>query len=632
MKKINSKIQKPVKYTIFFLFLVLLTFFIEIFGFNYRSIRYGLKDTEYDNKSTNVEINEKKHEVIYSFRSIQYINKLKIEANPSKDIDYEVEVGSVSSYGKKEECKFTDKYYRELGAGYTSIDRWVKKIVIRYSDPLEVQSITICSKLQLNACRMGFIFSILLLAFIVIKMKERILKRPEYLFVFLGAIIGSTLIFTSAARPASWDEEVHFKTIYENSFFGKSVKETAATLKYAEKVELPDYNTIEEKKLVDDYMNRSNHIDMGNKTKDVASNYTAFAYIPQTLIMIIARHLPISFSQMLMCVKFINLIFYLLIMAIAIAKTQIGKYALMCIGLLPTSIFQASSMTYDAFVLSFVSLGVVFLVNEIMEESNLINGRNVLIGATAIAIGSFSKMVYAPLLLLIFLIPSKRFENKRQALVVKIGGLFICGWLLATFVLPALVSMISQNVSVTTDLRGGDTDSTKQLISIFKHPIAYARELLGSIFSFENFGINENVRDKETIGTLMLLNYGGESVFPDKMAYVLIALFGILIAKNKEEKPLNRKSKIGIGIVLFIVVAFIWTALYLAFTPVGQTKIVGVQARYYLPFIWVVIITFYNSKIQLNVSKLTYAKLVLGITVFLNAYGFFAVLLQNHLM
>ena len=300
----------------------------------------------------------------------------------------------------------------------------------------------------------------------------------------------------------------------------------------------------------------------------------------------IARALHLSFSNMLMLIKFMNLIVYLVVMVIAIKMTKVCKYALVCIALMPTSILQASSITYDGFVLCFVSLGVVLLINEIISDEEKINTKLLVAGMVAITVGSLSKMVYAPLVMLALFIPNRKFSSKKSVIWFKLGILAVCGWMLTTFVLPTIASMISPDVTATVDIRGGDTNSGSQIGNIIGQPFNYAKELLSSIFSFENFGISAETRDPYTIGNLMLMNYGGTVVGPDKFAYVIMALIMILICKNKEEKPLNVKTKLGVWGLIFIIVVLIWTAMYLAFTPVGQKAIVGVQARYYLPLIY----------------------------------------------
>lgn len=49
VKRITNKIPKPLAYAIVLFLIVVLTFVIEFFGFNFKSIRYGLKDTTLSN-------------------------------------------------------------------------------------------------------------------------------------------------------------------------------------------------------------------------------------------------------------------------------------------------------------------------------------------------------------------------------------------------------------------------------------------------------------------------------------------------------------------------------------------------------------------------------------------------------
>lgn len=53
------------------------------------------------------------------------------------------------------------------------------------------------------------------------------------------------------------------------------------------------------------------------------------------------------------------------------------------------------------------------------------------------------------------------------------------------------------------------------------------------------------------------------------------------------------------------------------YNPVGQKAIVGVQARYYLPILWLAIVAAYNRKLCINVTKTGYARLLTGIMNFI---------------
>lgn len=58
-------------------------------------------------------------------------------------------------------------------------------------------------------------------------------------------------------------------------------------------------------------------------------------------------------------------------------------------------------------------------------------------------------------------------------------------------------------------------------------------------------------------------------------------------------------------------VVLIWTALYLSFTEVGYTAIVGVQARYYLPFIFMIYLCLQNDKIECKMKVENYQTAVM---------------------
>ena len=66
-----------------------------------------------------------------------------------------------------------------------------------------------------------------------------------------------------------------------------------------------------------------------------------------------------------------------------------------------------------------------------------------------------------------------------------------------------------------------------------------------------------------------------------------------------------------------MVIVLIWTALYLSFTEVGKTVISGVQARYYLPFLFGVYMCFRTDKIVNNMKKDVYQMIIMTISVIL---------------
>lgn len=58
-------------------------------------------------------------------------------------------------------------------------------------------------------------------------------------------------------------------------------------------------------------------------------------------------------------------------------------------------------------------------------------------------------------------------------------------------------------------------------------------------------------------------------------------------------------------------IVLIWTALYLSFTEVGETRIAGVQARYYLPFLFLFYLCFRTDKIKNNYKEENYQMVIM---------------------
>lgn len=68
-------------------------------------------------------------------------------------------------------------------------------------------------------------------------------------------------------------------------------------------------------------------------------------------------------------------------------------------------------------------------------------------------------------------------------------------------------------------------------------------------------------------------------------AYLVMVLLTDRYGEGKYAgETLAIKVRIITMIQIALVVALIWTALYLSYTEVGEEVIAGVQARYYLPF------------------------------------------------
>ena len=65
---------------------------------------------------------------------------------------------------------------------------------------------------------------------------------------------------------------------------------------------------------------------------------------------------------------------------------------------------------------------------------------------------------------------------------------------------------------------------------------------------------------------------------------------------------------------MILVIGLVWTALYISFTEAGIEEILGTQARYYYPFIFIFYLCFQTDKIKNTIELEKYQMMIMVIT------------------
>ena len=77
-----------------------------------------------------------------------------------------------------------------------------------------------------------------------------------------------------------------------------------------------------------------------------------------------------------------------------------------------------------------------------------------------------------------------------------------------------------------------------------------------------------------------------------------------------------RERVVILGLV-GIIVAFIWTAMYISFTPVGAASINGVQGRYFVPILLPLLLALQTTHIENHIPRAVYHRIVVGVPMLL---------------
>ena len=172
-------------------------------------------------------------------------------------------------------------------------------------------------------------------------------------------------------------------------------------------------------------------------------------YIPQAMGISIAKLLNANFIITFFAGRLCNLLFFVLCTTIAVKTTPRFKLLFCMIGLLPMTLHQGASYSYDGFINGMSFLLISLFLRSIYSEKPFEKAEAVQIAGVG-ALLAPAKIVYCTILLLALLIPKERFQNskKRIAFVCCVWGFsFAVALLFMTARVFALVGPANDTVN-----------------------------------------------------------------------------------------------------------------------------------------------------------------------------------------
>jgi uncharacterized membrane protein len=553
----------------------------------------------------------------YSFRlDGKFVRYVYVYFEGDENLVTSIHAVVTNGYGNSEEAEVQDSASALLGKSAIALGQTVQSldITVATEQAGNITQIIIANKYVFWKARFLLIFAGLLYAYLFLAHRDFFGNRPALVYSMLALVLGTVLIGSSHYALDSWDEQIHLNNVYVNSWIGHHVDYYDAAMANIELC-IPAGDTVEEEQWIGQWLDAHDQEVVLTNPKKIYIDYTEVAYIPQIVGQFIGRNLGLHYTTYFFLGKFFNLLFCVAVVACAIHFSKYGKRILMCIGLVPTALFQFSCYTYDGFVLALLMLGLSLFMTEYLSRGTE-NWKRIMVSQAAIVVGTFSKAVYIPLLAIYWLLPKDKFASKKQKILFRILIAAFILAMLATFVLPILTSTAS-GTEISGDYRGGDTSQTGQFGLILGHPATYAGILLRSIGnSLANFFIGPNV----------LTNFAYRGIYSGIGFFVvtLTLLFTYTHDYGVEEEALslnNRKltgMKLFQAFLIFGTICLIWTALYLDFTAVGSNYIAGVSPRYYLPLLLPFSFLFINKKLKTTMQLTAYTVMV-GLLMYVGA-------------
>lgn len=297
-----------------------------------------------------------------------------------------------------------------------------------------------------------------------------------------------------------------------------------------------------------------------------------FAYVPQTFGMTLARLMHLNSTQVAFMGRVFALFFYAFIISKGIQLApEFAKRILLVVSLLPMVMQQVCSYNYDSILFGICFFSIGYLLNLIHREEK-INKKDFIILALCATVIASIKFIYLPVFGLGLLIPKERFRIKRGKELTILGILCICAF--------AFIGVTLFNK------RFWDLHPTNPGL-----PNEYMTYSISYLFT--------HVKDELVLLSRTVQNYTADYIsqmISSPLGWVEISMpatqlmgFGCMLALScmgtEKDKKYSLIENLWL-VVLFAGVALtVLIALQTSYTPTFLDMVYGVQGRYFLPIL-----------------------------------------------
>lgn len=307
--------------------------------------------------------------------------------------------------------------------------------------------------------------------------------------------------------------------------------------------------------------------------------YSILCYLPQVIGFVIGRIMNLGTVLMIYFGRVCMLIAYIVFGYNAVKKIPVGKYIIGGVLLMPMSLMMASAISYDPLVLT---ASVNFIASIFNLKSNP-NKKSTLVEciAWAFALGGIKGGGYLVLLPLAIVLLNENKESLRNLLIFLAGGISA---LLFDVILP----------SGTALFQFGTEGSGKLYASYaIEEPMKFLSMCAESYFQYLDY---------------LVINMGGthiawlEDTIP---AFIIVGLVMALIIISIYERDILKLQNKDKYIMLFVVLLtlFLTPVMLLSWTSVGSSLVEGLQGRYYLIILPLLLLMLTKFSLHTEISK-----------------------------
>ena len=414
---------------------------------------------------------------------------------------------------------------------------------------------------------------------------NKLLEKPEIIFVILAFIFGSIFLFQTPPFEVP-DEPNHLLRTCEIAdfiFYSKTPVQDTDYDKYFLNIDKSSYI----KKNSDN--NKYNCMQREKAQFHAASRNSAIMYIIPALGIKIGSLFTQDGNILFYIGRFLNLLLYISLSALAIKITPVFKYPFMYVALLPMALFEGMSYSADSFNNAFAFFFFSFIFNLIFSKNEITKKDFIILSILSCICAMCKGLVFYLFLLLLLPTFSKEFRFKKYLYIVILI-------LVSFFICQYWIAINSNNLNSKYPV-------INDFLYIFKYPmVVFQKICITSLLNIVNYF-------KQTIGVLGWLHI---FLRPDVYVFGFMSFISMIIFIKEK---ISFKFRITALLIILASYFIIQYTLLIYWSNPNAQIINGFQGRYLIPMLPLLFIVFANSKFTFSEKIIKTYKILLIISI-----------------
>lgn len=325
--------------------------------------------------------------------------------------------------------------------------------------------------------------------------------------------------------------------------------------------------------------------------EEIPVNTSPVVYLPQAIGITFARLLHLGYIPLIILGRFFNLLAFISLAALSVSVMPFKKELLMAVSGLPMTLHLAASFSYDA---AFIGLSMLLLAwcFHLAYEKKQVTVKDVVFLTLLLVLLEPGKIVYLPVAGICLLIPASKFQSKKHYWLSVISAVAVM--VLAVFFVNRVI--LSAWAVKTEGYVGWSQATGYTLQDVLHQPYHVFMVYYETVITqFDYYMVT------------MLGGFLGNldpdlTVPPVCLALLWLILIVSSIRRENEKVFMTGRQKLWILFLVFLSIGLVLASMLLGWTPKEMTYITGVQGRYFIPLLPLVLLTIFDRRLVLHMD------------------------------